>query len=251
MTTAEEIISVMTEMKDENQSKILSRFFKTGPGEYGEGDMFLGLKVPHTRSIVKEARHEVPFPEIEKLLQSRWHEIRLCGFLLLVEEMKKALPRRNEPPTTHAGRRAEIADFYIRHARYADNWDLVDLSAPYILGEWLIHPLADASMPSRDILDRLALSDNLWEQRISVVTTLRLIRDNQFADTERIVTRLLSHPHDLIHKACGWMLREIGKRDIETLRSYLDRHAGKLPRTTLRYAIERMNPEERQYRMRK
>ena len=253
MTTAQEIESLMLEMKNEKQRQVLCRFFKTGKGEYGEGDMFIGIKVPQTRAIVKEARLDVELSEISKLFHSPWHEIRLCGFLLLVEEMKAALPRlkrKKEKQTADADiikarRRKEIAAFYLGNARQANNWDLVDLSAPYIIGNWLLHPDESDKMADRHILDRLAESSNLWEQRIAIVSTLMLIRNHQFDDTMRIAEKLLPHRHDLIHKAVGWMLREAGKRDINTLRQFLQLHYSTMPRTALRYAIEKMSLEER------
>ena len=243
MITAKDIIDTMRGMENEKQREILQRFFKTGKGEYGEGDSFLGLKVPQTRLVVKEARLSMTLSEIEKLLYSEWHEVRLCGFLLLVEEMKAALPKRNG--TGQPDRRKEIADFYLLHARQANNWDLVDLSCSYIIGTFLLHPLPDGTMPDRNILDTLSASSNLWEQRISIVSTAALIREGQFGDTLRIAKKLLYHPHDLIHKATGWMLREVGKRNIEVLRGFLSEHHETMPRTTLRYAIEKMEPEER------
>ena len=201
MITAEDVIETLSSMRNESQREILCRFFKTGKGDYGEGDCFLGLKVPQTRSVVKEARGKVALSEIEKLLYSEWHEVRLCGFLLIVEEMKAALPKRREPLTAKADRRRELAEFFLKHARRANNWDLVDLSCEYILGWWMLYPLPDGAMPRRDVLDRLAESSNLWEQRIAIVTTLELIRAGQFDDTLRIARKLLQHKHDLIHKA--------------------------------------------------
>lgn len=260
MITANDIIETMLSMQNEQQRQVLMRFFKTAPGEYGEGDQFLGLKVPQTRQIVKEARHQVPLSEIEKLLYSPWHEVRLCGFLLLVEEMNAALPRaarKNGQPESSenlrakAQKRDEIAHFYLLHARQANNWDLVDLSCGYILGQWLLNPSADGALSDRHILDQLAASSNLWEQRIAIVTTSMLIRHHQYDDTLRLATRLLTHPHDLIHKAVGWMLREVGKRDIELLRTYLTHHHTHMPRTTLRYAIERLSADEKVGWMRK
>lgn len=245
MTTADDILDTLRSMENEDQRRVLTRFFKCGKGEYGESDRFFGLKVPQTRAVVREARRDVPLGEIERLLYSPWHEARLCGLLLLVEEMKSATPRRRESPTLHAARRAELAEFYLRHARRANNWDLVDLSCEYVIGEYLLHPCTDGSMPSRDILDRLAASDNLWEQRIAIVSTFTLIRAGQFDDTLRIATTLLHHPHDLIHKAVGWMLREVGKRDIGVLRDFLSVHHKVMPRTALRYAIEKMEAPER------
>lgn len=247
--SAKDIISTLLSMGDEWQRENLMRFFKTGKGQYGEGDKFIGIKVPHTRIVVKEARLGVPLKEIGILLKSEWHEVRLCGFLLLVEEMKAALPKARQVPTVNAERREEIARFYLRHARRANNWDLVDMSCPKILGKWLLYPKADGSMPDRNILYRLAASSNLWEQRIAMVTCWMLIRDNQYDDALRLATILLPHPHDLIHKAVGWMLREVGKRDIDILEIYLDKHAKEMHRTTLRYAIEKMNEAKRRHYM--
>lgn len=244
-TTSGEIADAIMEMADGRQASHLMRFFKTGKGQYGEGDRFLGLRCPQTRMVVKEARLTVPLPETEKLLYSEWHEIRLAGFLLLVEEMKAALPRRKESPADKASRRDEIAAFYLRHAPQANNWDLVDLTCPKILGEWLLHPSASGQLPDRRILDRLADSDCLWEQRIAIVTTWRLIKEYQFDEALRLSARFLNHPHDLIHKATGWMLREVGKKNISELRRFLDAHCTEMPRTALRYAIEKMTDSER------
>ncbi|MDD5895212.1 MAG: DNA alkylation repair protein [Prevotellaceae bacterium] len=244
---ADDIIATLISMGDEWQRENLMRFFKTGKGQYGEGDRFIGIKVPDTRMVVKEARLRVPLDEIAVLLDSEWHEARLCGFLLLVEEMKAALPKARQPLTANAGRRDEIARFYLRHARSANNWDLVDMSCPKILGKWLLYPQADGTMPDRQVLYRLAASSNLWEQRIAIVTCWMLIRSDDYDDTLRLATQLLPHPHDLIHKAVGWMLREVGKRDMTTLEDYLDSHAHEMHRTTLRYAIEKMSEEKRRY----
>ena len=165
---ADDIIATLLSMGDEWQRENLMRFFKTGKGQYGEGDRFIGIKVPDTRMVVKEARLRVPLDEIAVLLDSKWHEARLCGFLLLVEEMKAALPKARQPLTANAGRRDEIARFYLRHARSANNWDLVDMSCPKILGKWLLYPQADGTMPDREVLYRLAASPCLWEQRIAM-----------------------------------------------------------------------------------
>lgn len=245
MITAKEITETLESMRDERQARHLMRFFKTGKGEYGEGDRFLGLRVPQTRLVVKEARRKVTLAEIEKLLYSDWHEVRLAGFLLLVEEMHAALPRRKGD--SEAKRRDELAAFYLRHARQANNWDLVDLSCPKIIGEWLLYPSASGALPDRSILDRLVASDNLWEQRIGIVSNWRLIREGQIADTLRLAEKLLSHPHDLLHKATGWMLREVGKKDIEALTGFLEAHYAEMPRTALRYAIEHLDEPAHQY----
>lgn len=245
---AEDIVQALYSMHDEGQSQILSRFFKTGKGEYGYGDKFIGLRVPQTRMVVKEARLRVSFEEIEKLLNSEWHEARLCAQLLLVEEMLVALPKGTDT-RAKAARREEITRFYLSHARQANNWDLVDSSCPYILGNFLLYTLPDGTMPDRGILDRLAESTNLWEQRIAIVTNWLLIRHDQLSDTLRIADKLLGHEHDLIHKAVGWMLREVGKRDMGVLEDYLETRHGSMHRTTLRYAIERMDEARRRYWM--
>lgn len=247
MVYAQDIIESLMAMRNEKFASNLMRFFKTGAGEYGEGDLFLGIKVPRTRMVVKESHNMVPLSEIAKLLASEWHEVRLSGFLLLVSMMQKSVPGKRDSRLCHAERREELAAFFLQHARRANNWDLVDLSCPKILGEWLLHPAADGNMPDRKILDRLAESDNLWEQRIAIVSTLQLIRAGEFDDTIRIAAKLLPHPHDLIQKATGWMLRELGKREKGLLEAFLNEHYRKLSRTTLRYAIEKMNPQERQY----
>ena len=246
--TAQALTETLLSMHDERQRQMLCRFFKTGAGEYGYGDRFIGLKCPQTRMVVKEARLKVSLPEIHHLLLSPWHEARLCGLLLLVEEMQAALPtcRRQNTPEM-AARREEIATFYLQHAHRANNWDLVDMSCPKILGHWLLHPLPDGRMPHRSVLDGLALSPCLWEQRIAIVTNWMLIRHDEYADTLRIADRLLHHPHDLIHKAVGWMLREVGKRRMDILEDYLERHSHEMHRTTLRYAIEKMNAPQRQW----
>ncbi|MDE6445067.1 MAG: DNA alkylation repair protein [Muribaculaceae bacterium] len=241
--TAADIEALLKEQENERQRKVLMRFFKTGKGEYGEGDAFLGLKVPQTRTVVKEAKGLVSLAEIEKLLHSRWHEVRLAGFLLLVEEMKRNLPNRRDKDDSKRGRRREVAEFYLRHARQANNWDLVDLSAQYVVGPYL---RLDEDF-NTDILMKLAESDNLWEQRIAIISTLDFIRNGNFAPTLLIADKLISHPHDLIHKAVGWLLREIGKRDLPTLLKYLEERYWMLSRTSLRYAIERLAEAERKF----
>lgn len=244
---AGEIIDLMVGMRDEDQAKHLMRFFRTGEGDYGHGDRFLGLKNPQTRSVVKLARLRVPFEEIRKLILSPWHEIRLCGFLLLVEEMKSALPRRGRDSLSAAVRRKEIAEFYLQYAEHADNWDLVDLSCPKILGYWLSRPGPDGVLPDCGILYELAESDSLWKQRIAVVSNWMLLREGIYEPCGDICLMLLGHPYDLIHKAVGWMLREMGKRRPELLEDFLSAHCPAMSRTTLRYAIENLPEDRRQY----
>ena len=241
--TASEIEALLMGQENKEQREVLMRFFKTGKGEYGEGDEFLGLKVPQTRGIVKEGKGLITLDEIEKLLYSRWHEVRLAGFLLLVEEMKRNMPKRSDKGEVKAKRRKEVAEFYIRHARQANNWDLVDLSAQYVVGPYL---RLDKNF-NDEVLLRLADSDNLWEQRIAIISTLDFIRNGKYDTTLVLADKLMTHPHDLIHKGIGWMLREVGKRDLSTLLQYLEERYDRLPRTSLRYAIERLPDPERKF----
>lgn len=213
------------------QALQLSRFFKTAPGQYGEGDRFLGIKVPVTRSVVRKYWREATFDDVAALARSPWHEERLAAFLLLVELYRH-------------GDRGAAAGVYLDLLDNANNWDLVDLSAPYILGDWLYF-----NPDRRDILDRLAEDSCLWRQRVSIVSTLGLIRKGETDDTVRISARLLDHPHDLIHKAVGWMLREVGKQNPGVLTEFLDRYVPQMPRTTLRYAIERLDEKTRRHYM--
>ena len=211
----------------------LSRFFKTGPDEYGEGDRFLGVTVPVNRAIAK-AHIETPIDEIQRLVESEWHEARLCGLLILCYRYKRRKTADSE--------REEIVRFYLRNARHCDNWDLVDLTCRDILGEYLVNR-------DRSILYRLAGSDCLWERRIAIVSTWAFIHRDDFIDTLALAEQLLGDSHDLMRKAVGWMLREVGKRDRATLTAFLEKHAADMPRTALRYAIEHYPEEERRYFM--
>jgi len=248
MMTAREIIAYMESLRDEGQRQVLMRFFKTGPGEYGEGDEFLGLKVPQTRQVVKLAVADTPLDEIPGLLMSRWHEVRLCGLLMLVEKFSKLAKKRLENDEAAINGRDKIVTMYLKHAERANNWDLVDLSAPKILGHWLLLPsrLGD----KRVIMDDLAASANLWRQRMSMVCTWKTTQAGDPSWCLRYAEWHLHHPHDLMHKAVGWMLREVGKRcGMDLLCQFLDRHVHEMPRTALRYAIEQMPPDERHYWM--
>ena len=248
MVTAREIIDYMESLHNEEQRRVLMGFFKTGPGEYGEGDEFLGLKVPQTREVVKAA-WSAPLAEIPELLASRWHEVRLCGLLILVAQFEKLSAKRLEHDAEATRRRDEIVTLYLSHAEQANNWDLVDLSAPKILGHWLLLPtfLGDGSPQyKRRVLDQLARSNNLWRQRMSIVCTWKTSQQGDPSWCLRYAEIHLHHPHDLMHKAVGWMLREMGKRcGMDLLRDFLRRHAHEMPRTTLRYAIEKMTDAER------
>ena len=260
--TAKDIITYMESQRNEEQRQILMRFFKTGEGEYGEGDEFLGLKVPQTREVVRAAAKDFPLEEVPELLMSRWHEVRLCGLLLLVEKFEKSLttnpsPRRRESFTTESpsprrgvwGEADDILLMYLKYAEQANNWDLVDLSVHKILGHWLLLP---SRLGDRDykiaLLDSLAFSDNLWKQRMSMVCTWKTTQMGDPSWCLRYAEIHLHHPHDLMHKAVGWMLREMGKRiSMDLLRDFLHLHAHEMPRTALRYAIEKMPEQERQY----
>ncbi len=246
--TAREIIDYMESLRDEEQRQVLMRFFKTGPGEYGEGDEFLGLKVPQTRQVVKLVGQDLPLVEVPELLMSRWHEVRLCGLFIMVARFEKLATKRLVDDERAINGRDEIVGMYLQHAEQANNWDLVDLSAPKILGHWLLLPsrLCD----KRAIVDELAASTNLWRQRMSMVCTWKTSQHGDPSWCLRYAEVHLHHPHDLMHKAVGWMLREMGKRcSMGLLRQFLKQHAHEMPRTALRYAIEKMSPEERQHWM--
>ena len=308
---AEEIIRYMESLRNDEQREVLMRFFKTAPGEYGYGDEFLGLKVPQTREVVKAVANDVSLEEVPQLLMSRWHEVRLCGLLIMVEKFQKLATKRLENDVEAIRRRDEIVKMYLQYAEQANNWDLVDLSAPKILGHWLMLPVQNnglhgfheltaefpvqdnglhglheltAELPIQDnglhglheltaefpvqdnglhgfheltagsqrqykqaILDKLAMSDNLWRQRMSMVCTWKTSQMGDASWCLRYAEIHLHHPHDLMHKAVGWMLREMGKRvSMDLLRSFLQQHVHEMPRTMLRYAIEKMDEDERQ-----
>ena len=244
---AQQIIDYMESLQNEQQRKILMGFFKTGPGQYGEGDEFLGLKVPQTREVVRLAGQGFPLTEIPTLLMNRWHEVRLCGFLILVAKFEKLATKRLENNPDAIAKRDEIVQMYLQYAEQANNWDLVDLSVHKILGHWLLLP---SNLGDRDyklkILDDLAHSDNLWKQRMSIVCSWKTSQQGDPSWCLHYAEIHLHHPHDLMHKAVGWMLREMGKRcSMDLLRDFLRQHAHEMPRTMLRYAIEKMSETER------
>ncbi|USN45212.1 MAG: DNA alkylation repair protein [Candidatus Woesearchaeota archaeon] len=205
---------------------ILSSFFKTGKGEYGEGDQFIGVSVPDQRIVAKQFK-SATFSEVKKLLASKIHEHRLTALLILTYQFASATTKEQE----------DIVHFYLANATRANNWDLVDCSAG-ILGKWLLDK-------ERTILYTLAKSANLWERRISIVATHQFIKHKQFEDIFSLAKIHLSDTHDLMHKAVGWMLREVGKQDEKALTTFLEQHINVLPRTTLRYAIERFEETKR------
>ena len=245
--TAQEIITYMESLRNEEQRKILMGFFKTGPGEYGEGDEFLGLKVPQTREVVKAAGKDLPLSEVPRLLMNHWHEVRLCGLLILVSKFEKLATKRLENDETAIQGRDDIVTMYLHYAEQANNWDLVDLSAPKILGHWLLLPsnLGDSTYKI-SVLDELAQSPCLWKQRMSIVCSWKTSQMGDPSWCLRYAEIHLHHPHDLMHKAVGWMLREMGKRvSMSLLREFLRQHVHEMPRTMLRYAIEKMPESER------
>jgi 3-methyladenine DNA glycosylase AlkD len=217
----------LQERANPEKAKILSGFFKTGKGQYGEGDIFLGITVPEQRKIARRYS-ALPLRGLRALLSSRVHEHRLVALLILTEQYRKG----------NNGNKKEIFDFYLGKTAHINNWDLVDLSAPNILGDHLLDK-------DRPVLYKLARSKSVWEKRISIMATFAFIRKNGFGDTFRIAEILLHDDHDLIHKAVGWMLREIGKRDQKQEEAFLRIHYRKMPRTMLRYAIERFDEEKR------
>jgi len=212
---------------------LLMRFFKTGPGQYGEGDRFVGLMVPGTRELVRKYS-DAPIPVLRRLLDSPIHEVRLLSLLVLVNRFKRGT----------VDEQRSIFDLYMACTDRINNWDLVDLSAPWIVGGWL-------SSRSRRPVYRMARSRLLWDRRIAVLASFYWIRDGEFSDALKLARMSLTDRHDLMHKAAGWMLREIGKRDRDVLCAFLDRHALQMPRTMLRYAIERLPASHRRHYMRK
>ena len=232
-----ELAKILMAHKDEAQARHLSRFFKTGPGQYGEGDLFLGIKVPTTREIVKQQWKSTSFDELEECVASPYHEIRLAALLTLIQIFSHA---KGDTDT-----QKRCVDFYLSHTAHINNWDLVDLTCYEIIGTWLLDK-------DRALLYELAeKGKTIWEQRIGIVSTMKFIRNGETDDTFRIADILLHHPHDLIQKATGWLLREAGKKDAGKLKEYLSTRYQTMPRTTLRYAIEKFPEEERKAYLKK
>ena len=233
---AADVRKELKSMADPDKAAILRRFFKTGPGYYGEGDIFIGVMVPQSRQIAKKFS-QLPLREVRTLLYSCIHEERLVALLILAWRYNSSLSSSME--------KEEIAKFYLEHIKQVNNWDLVDLSAPNILGAHLVD-----RDHRRRLLYRLAGSENVWERRIAILATLHFIRNDDFSETLKIAGMLLHDRHDLIHKAVGWMLREVGKRDAAAEEAFLEKHWSVMPRTMLRYAIERL-PESKRRRYKK
>ena len=225
---AKKVKSELAALENKEQAKILRRFFKTGKGEYGEGDIFLGIKVPVQRIVAKKYT-KLSHKDIQLLLRSDIHEHRLVALIIMVEQYKCSNTKGRE----------EIFRLYIKNYKNINNWDLVDVSAPHIVGGFLLHR-------SKKVLYDFARSKNLWKKRIAIISTLTFIRNNKFDDTLHLAEILLDNTHDLIHKAIGWMLREVGKQDQKKEEQFLKKHYKKIPRTTLRYAIERFSEKKRE-----
>jgi len=217
----------LQELSDEKQAALLQRFFKTGKGEYSEGDIFLGIKVPVQRNIAKKYSR-LSLPKIQELLKSNIHEHRLTGLIILSNKYKQAGDED----------KANIFNFYLKNTKNINNWDLVDITAPHIVGDFLFDK-------KKNILYDLARSNDLWERRIAIVSTFNFIRQQEFQDALALSEILLNDNHDLIHKAVGWMLREVGKKDEVVLEEFLKQHYKDMPRTMLRYSIERFNEDKR------
>ena len=228
-STFADVKDTLVVMAQPERAIALARFFKTGPGQYAEGDQFLGLSMPQQRVVVNQYAN-LFLTEVEKLVQDPIHECRMVGLLIWVKQSSKATPAQQEI----------IQERYLANRRYVNNWDLVDVTCTHILGKYAIKN-------DRSFLYELASEANLWSQRIAIVSTLALIRVGQFSDTFAIAEQLLSHKHDLIHKAVGWMLREVGKRNSDALEEFLHDNVRRMPRTALRYAIERFEPARRAY----
>ena len=217
-----ELKKELESLRNKGQAKILSSFFKTGKGEYGEGDVFLGVKVPIQRKVAK--KYDLSLLEIQELLDSEVHEHRLIGLFILIDK--------------YPDDKEKVFNFYLKNSKRINNWDLVDLSDPKISGDYLLDK-------DRKVLYKLVKSNNLWERRIAILSCFSFIRENDFSDALKISSLLLNDKHDLIHKAVGWMLREIGKRDEKVLVKFLDENISKMPRTMLRYSIEKFEESKR------
>ena len=225
----DEIKKELDSKANKEKSLIYARFFKTNKGQYGEGDIFIGLTVPEQRNLAKKYI-DLNFKDLEQLLSNKIHEYRLTGLLILVYKYQKNDNKK------------EIFDFYLKNIHASNNWDLVDCISDKIIGKYLIDK-------DKKLLYDFANSNNLWKKRISIVSTFEFIKNNKFEDTLNISEILLKDSHDLIHKAVGWMLREVGKRNQDLLESFLEKHSKEMPRTMLRYAIEKFDEEKRKYYM--
>lgn len=227
--TYTDVKNSLLDLEQPERASFAARFFKIKPGGYAEGDQFLGLSMPQQHAIARQFRN-LPMREVEQLVRDPYHECRMTGLLIWVNQSRKA----------GADQRTVLLERYIANRHYVNNWDLVDVTCPQIIGHYLL-------TRDRSLLYELAHEDHLWSQRMAMVSTIAFIRKDQFSDTFSLAEILLPHKHDLIHKAIGWMLREVGKRNVDALEEFLHDHIRQLPRTTLRYAIERFAPVRRRY----
>jgi len=225
----DDLIKDLDRLKNPVKSKLLQRFFKTGKGQYGEGDIFLGVMVPQQREVAKKYK-DLGLDKVQTLLDSKIHEYRLVALLILMTKYKRVDEKKKK----------QIVDFYLKNTKNINNWDLVDLSCRYILGAYFFDK-------DRKIFYKLARSKKLWERRIAIISTAWFIGKSRFGDTIKISEILLRDKHDLIHKAVGWMLREVGKRDRKVLENFLDKYSKIMPRTCLRYAIEKLDEKKRKH----
>jgi 3-methyladenine DNA glycosylase AlkD len=225
----EEIVREFSRLSSKEKARICGRFFKTGEGEYGEGDVFLGIPVPLIRGLTRKYYNKLDLKDLDFFLKNEIHEYRFFALTVLVEKYKKGSENERE----------SIYHYYLRNTKYVNNWDLVDISSYKIVGNRL------KEREDRRVIYDLAKSESLWDQRIAIVSTFSFIKENDHKDILKLAEILIGHEHDLIHKALGWMLREVGKRDMSVLREFLDKHHKRMPRTMLRYAIEKMGQRER------
>ena len=232
MTLHNQILEALQFLSSPEKKEFLPYFFKTGKGEYAEGDQFIGVVVPDSRKLVKEYWQKAELSDVQEILKSEFHEMRLVALLILVNKFEKSKDKTKQK---------KLVDFYLKNTKYINNWDLVDLSCYKLLGRYCFENQKD------DILRELSNSDNMWEKRIAIVATMHHIKKGKSFDlTQELVLNNLNHPHDLMHKANGWLLREIGNKDEEVLLDFLKIYYQNMPRTTLRYAIEKLDEDLRQ-----
>ena len=232
MTLHNQILEALQFLSSPEKKEFLPYFFKTGKGEYAEGDKFIGVVVPDSRKLVKEYWQKAELSDVQEILKSEFHEMRLVALLILVNKFEKSKDKNEQK---------KLVDFYLKNTKYINNWDLVDLSCYKLLGRYCFENRKD------DILRELSNSDNMWEKRIAIVATMHHIKKGKSFDlTQELVLNNLNHPHDLMHKANGWLLREIGNKDEEVLLDFLKIYYQNMPRTTLRYAIEKLDEDLRQ-----
>lgn len=243
----------LQKLRNDKQKAILQRFFKTGPGEYAEGDIFLGIKMPQQRIVARKYLH-LSLKDLQKLMDSKIHEYRMVALLILVEQYRKSRITSFVSGQVNNKLAENIVIFYLKNTKNINNWDLVDLSAHYILGDYLLNVKFEnqnSKFVDNKVLFKLAKSKNLWERRIAIMSTFAFIRAEKYDDTLELAKILLNDKHDLIHKAVGWMLREIGNRDQTTEEIFLKKYYQQMPRTMLRYAIEKFDAKKRSYYLKK